>query len=106
MERDFVGIELEHMPKVAPGASPVFYGLRFEVEGKRYDVRATSLLGGTFGLFDCSSSSPTCTQVTTLKGGYGTPGIGPCSRSRSAKSGWRTGGGSRTWSPGRGSGAT
>lgn len=69
----FAAIELEHMPQVIPGLSPIFYGLRFEIEDKRYEVRATSLLGGTFGLFDCTDS-PTCMKVADLRGGYGTTG--------------------------------
>lgn len=71
----FAAIELEHMPTVLPGFSPVFYGLRFEVEDRKYEVRATSLLGGTFGLFDCTGSRLACTKVTDLRGGYGTTGM-------------------------------
>ena len=70
----YVEIELEHMPKVLPGISPIFYGLRFEVGGKSYEVRATSTLGGTFGLFDCEGLRPACTKVGDLRGGYGTTG--------------------------------
>lgn len=70
----FVAIELEHMPQVLPGViSPVLYGLRFRVADHSYEVRATSLLGGTFGLFDCTASL-LCNKVTDLKGGYGTTG--------------------------------
>jgi hypothetical protein len=57
-----------------PGLSPIFYGLRFGIEDRSYEVRATSLLGGTFGLFDCTHS-PTCTKVADLRGGYGTTGM-------------------------------
>lgn len=70
----FAAIELEHMPTVVPGPSPIFYGLRFQVEDKSYEVRATSFLGGTFGLFECSSGSPSCVKVADLRGGYGTTG--------------------------------
>lgn len=79
----FVAIELEHMGPALPvnipgiGTAPtssIMYGLRFEVQARRYEVRASSLGGGTFGLFDCTDSAPLCTQVTTLKGGYGTTG--------------------------------
>ena len=70
----FVSIEIEEMPVVAPGLSPFLYGLRFNVGGSRYEVRATSLLGGTFGLFDCSGLLPTCIKVADLHGGYGTTG--------------------------------
>jgi hypothetical protein len=70
----FAAIELEHMPQVLPGLSPIFYGLRFEVEGKSYEVRATSFLGGTFGLFDVSHSA-IGTKVADLHGGYGTTGM-------------------------------
>lgn len=68
----FVTIELEHMPHVIPGPSPIFYGLHFGVEGRSYEVRAASLLGGTFGLFDCTDL---CTRVADLRGGYGTTGM-------------------------------
>lgn len=71
----FVVIELEYMPPVAAGASPIFYGFKFEAAGKSYEVRATSLLGGTFGLFDCSVLSRACTKIADLKGGYGTTGM-------------------------------
>lgn len=67
--------ELEYMPTVLPGISPIFYGLRVEVEGKSYQVRATSTLGRTFGLFDCTGSRPVCSKVATLRGGYGTTGM-------------------------------
>ena len=69
----FAAIELEHMPTVIPGLSPIFYGLRFDVKDKSYEVRATSFLGGTFGLFDCTDSLA-CTTVADLRGGYGTTG--------------------------------
>jgi hypothetical protein len=68
----FAVIELEHMPKVLPGVSPIFYGLRFKVEDRSYEVRATSLNFGTFGLFDCTGI---CTKVADLRGGYGTTGM-------------------------------
>lgn len=70
----FAVIELEYMPKVIPGLSPIFYGLRLKVEGKSYEVRATSLDYGTFGLFECTNS-PACTRVADLRGGYGTTGV-------------------------------
>lgn len=67
-------IELEEMPAVLPGVvSPILYGLRFSVEGTSYEVRATSLLGGTFALFDCTGSA-VCTKMADLSGGYGTTG--------------------------------
>lgn len=70
----FGTIDLEEMPRVFPGvASPIFYGLRFDVQSKSYEVRATSLLGGTFGLFDCTDSLA-CKKVADLRGGYGTTG--------------------------------
>lgn len=72
----FAAIELDDMPPVLPGVlSPIFYGLRFDVGGKSYEVRATSLLGGTFGLFDCTGLRPTCTKIADLSGGYGTTGM-------------------------------
>ena len=69
----FAAIELERMPQVLPSLSPIFYGLRFEVGDNSYEVRATSLLGGTFGLFDCRGSVA-CMKVADLRGGYGTTG--------------------------------
>ncbi|MGH2754207.1 MAG: TolB family protein [Actinomycetota bacterium] len=71
----FAAIELEYMLKVIPGASPIFYGLRFETGRKSYEVRATSLGYGAFGLFDCTGSRPTCTKVADVRGGYGTTGM-------------------------------
>jgi hypothetical protein len=47
--------------------------VRLKVEDHSYEVRARSLLGGTFGLFDCTDS-PICTKVADLRGGYGTTG--------------------------------
>lgn len=79
----YAAIELEDMGPsliigpagVTSGGPPsLLYGLRFAVEGRRYEVRATSLLGGTFGLFHCTDSGPLCTQVAKLEGGYGTTG--------------------------------
>lgn len=71
----FAAIELEHMPRVVPGRSPMVYGLRFRSDDRSYEVRATSLNHGTFGLFDCSGADPSCTKVTDLRGGYGTTGM-------------------------------
>lgn len=68
----FAVIELEHMPKVIPGASPIFYGLRFEIHDRKYEVRATSPNFGTFGLFECAQ---VCTKIADLRGGYGTTGM-------------------------------
>lgn len=70
----FAAIELEHMPKVVSGMSPILYGLRFDAGGKSYEVRAGSLLGGIFGLFDCTRTGTTCMKVTDLRGGFGTTG--------------------------------
>ena len=69
----FAVIALQDMPQVLPGLSPIFYGLRFEVGDNSYEVRATSFLGGSFGLFDCTLS-PACMKVADLEGGYGTTG--------------------------------
>lgn len=75
LEDLFVAVEVEAMPPVLSGElSPILYGLRLKVEDKRYEVRATSLLGGTFGLFDCSNRLPACVKVTDLRGGWGTTG--------------------------------
>lgn len=79
----FAAIELEHMGPaltIGPGGSltgglpSLLFGLRFDVEDKSYEVRATSLLAGTFGLFDCTYLMPNCLNVTNLRGGYGTTG--------------------------------
>ncbi|MGH2754147.1 MAG: hypothetical protein ACRDLB_06900 [Actinomycetota bacterium] len=70
----FVALELKDMPHLASRASPIFYGLNFEVGDARYEVRATSLLGGAFVLLDCTDST-TCKKVTHLRGGYGTTGM-------------------------------
>lgn len=76
----FAAVDVEHMGPVlglgsaglvAGGNPSVLYGLRFQSSSKSYEVRATSLLGGTFGLFDCTAS---CTKVADLRGGYGTTG--------------------------------
>lgn len=71
----FVSVELEHMPTFVPGFSPMFYGMHFEVNDVKYEVRATGLKFGTFGLFDCTGSRPLCTKVADLRGGYGTTGM-------------------------------
>lgn len=72
----FATIELEYMPQVTAGLSPIYYGLRFNADGATYEVRATSLLGGTFGLFDCTDRADTlCSKVADLRGGYGTTGM-------------------------------
>lgn len=78
----FAAIELEHMGPlslgpaglVSGGVPSLLYGLRFEVGNKSYEVRATSLLGGTFELFDCTGAGHSCTKLRTLTGGYGTTG--------------------------------
>lgn len=80
LEDLFARVELEHMPSIGLGAAalpstPLMYGLRFRFEGRRYEVRATSLLGGTFGLFDCTTAAPACMEVGALEGGYGTTGM-------------------------------
>ena len=78
LEDLFVVLDLEHLPTlptngVGAETLPFWYGFRFTVERKAYEARATSLLGGTFGLFDCTDSS-ICTKVADLRGGYGTTG--------------------------------
>ena len=67
--------ELEKMPR-SPGASAsILFGLRFQTaNGRTYEARATSLLGGTFGLFDCTDRVAACIHVADLRGGYGTTG--------------------------------
>lgn len=51
---------------------PHLYGIRFQVQGRDYEIRASSLLGGTIGLFDCSDFI--CRELRKLSGGYGTSG--------------------------------
>jgi Tol biopolymer transport system component len=79
----FAAIELEHLPSVRAGSagtsttgSPTaLYGMRFVVAERRYEVRTSSLLGGTFGLFDCSDETRvSCSEVAKLRGGFGTTG--------------------------------
>lgn len=69
----FIRLEVQDMPRVSLAPSPMIYGLRFQVANRSYEVRATSTLGGTFGLFDCTNSL-ICTKVADLLGGYGTTG--------------------------------
>ena len=79
----FARIELDHMPNASAlqnGAlhsdvTPIVYALRFRVQTKTYEVRATSIAGGTFGLFDCTSLSHACNKIADLRGGYGTTGM-------------------------------
>ena len=70
----FATIELKYMPPVIAGPDHLFYGLRFGVEGRSYEARATSFAGGTFGLFDCTGNASICTEVGKLQGGFGTTG--------------------------------
>lgn len=77
----FVVQELQHMPSLGLGAqgvatarsSHLLYGLRFTASGNRYELRASSLHGGIFGLFDCTRG-PACRKVADLTGGFGTTG--------------------------------
>lgn len=70
----YAGIEVGHMARVLAGPSPLFYGVRFQVDERTYEARATAMSGGTFALFECSGS-PICTKVGDLHGGYGTTGM-------------------------------
>lgn len=74
----FGSLELEDMPAWPLGSSstgsPLLYGLRFTSNDTRFEVRAASHAEGTFGLFDCSDGTITCTKVENLKGGFGTTG--------------------------------
>jgi len=55
------------------GAAPgILYGLKMTTGGIPYEVRATQAEG--FALYNCQTSVPTCTQVTTLSGSMGTTG--------------------------------
>ena len=71
----FFAQELENLPILLDRAtsSGALYGLSFLVNDTRYEVRATSLSGGHFGLFDCTTAT-TCTKIRDLDGGYGTTG--------------------------------
>lgn len=75
--------EVEALPSLAPTAygthkaveQPLIYGLRFGKGERRYEVRASSFDGGTFALFDCSTSQlGPCEKTADLNGGYGTTG--------------------------------
>lgn len=70
----FVTIELAHMPRIGSITSPILHGLQFKAADRSLEVRAGSLLGGTFGLFDCTTLSRACTKIADLDGGYGTTG--------------------------------
>jgi hypothetical protein len=77
----FVFQEIRDMPSVGlprvtlSASAATLYGLRFEAKGRPYEVRATSLGGGTFGLFECRvGSGAGCSKVGDLEGGYGTTG--------------------------------
>lgn len=79
----FFVAELANMPSFYLGGHGTFstaglpstlYGFRFDVGIRSYEVRATSLSGGTFGLFDCTGSNPVCDEDAQLKGGFGTTG--------------------------------
>lgn len=65
----FAVIDLERIARL--GSPGMLYGFRFSAGGRHYQVRASSLLGGTFGLFDCNG---VCAKVADLRGGYGTTG--------------------------------
>lgn len=77
----YVVEELQHMPGLRLGgpsaagvdSSHLLYGLRFGVGDNRFEVRASSLLGGTFELFECAQKH-LCHKVADLRGGYGTTG--------------------------------
>lgn len=71
----FAAIDLIEMPRVVSHVSPIFYGLRFKVDGKNYEVRASSLNFGTFRLFDCTDTQPLCMKDSDLRGGFGTTGM-------------------------------
>lgn len=75
----FVVQEIERLPSVVStgnrsDSDSSLHGLRFEVDEHRYEVRAVSQSGGTFGLFECAGGSSLCDQIATLEGGYGTTG--------------------------------
>lgn len=71
----FASIELEQMPETSSVPSKMLYGLRFEIGDNRFEVRAVSLMGGTFGLFECGSiPGSICTKIAELRGGFGTTG--------------------------------
>ena len=78
----FVRIQLSDLPSLIDGSgSPLepngaLYGLRVDVGGRSYEVRAqhTTASKASFGLFRCDGSGPACTETARLEGGYGTTG--------------------------------
>lgn len=50
---------------------PIVSGMRFTVDGTRYEWRVQNVGQDRFGLFRCD---PVCTEISSLKGGYGTTG--------------------------------
>lgn len=83
----FLVLDLKQIPQLgisltgitAPGDPRVVYGARFTANGTSYEVRvqraganALDPLNAAMGLFECSEV--VCTEVTSLRGGYGTTG--------------------------------
>ena len=83
----FLVLDLKSMPQLgvtltgitAPGDPRVTYGFRFTANGTTYEVRvqraganAVDPLNAAMGLFECTEV--VCTEVTSLKGGYGSTG--------------------------------
>lgn len=82
---DLFGVlELEHLPStptLAAATAGTVYGMSFEIEGQRYEIRAASTglgpLGNTtadFGLYSCSGDTASCIRVSDAAGGFGTTG--------------------------------
>jgi len=79
----YVRIDVDRMFGDAPLTGltpyPVIYGARMTTDSGTYEVRIQGhggdrlSGGGVFGLFDCTGTDQ-CTEVTKLKGGFGTVG--------------------------------
>ncbi|MGH2753697.1 MAG: hypothetical protein ACRDLB_04625 [Actinomycetota bacterium] len=74
----FVEILTDSMPRLIPGLRAghpgLVYGIRFENEGARYEVRARGAAGrSTIMLFRCLHGN-FCVPVSRLRGGFGTVG--------------------------------
>lgn len=62
--------QVESAGSVSPA---LIYGLRFSVGDTKYEVRESSLRGGSFVLLRCDAG-PACSKIADLRGGYGTTG--------------------------------
>lgn len=67
----FVRLRLQNLDISQSG---IVHGLRFDVEGRAFELRATGGMLQVIGLFDCSGTATGCSEVSRLEGGYGTTG--------------------------------